>query len=63
MGEGRKRKRGENVFPIFRKRAADSSVSREGGGKRRAGDADREFDSDARVLGEEKTRDGVARGI
>ena len=58
-GEGRNRKRGENVFPIFRKRAADSSVSREGDKKRRARDVDRELESDARVQGEEKARDGV----
>ena len=53
------RKRGENVFPVFRKRAADSSVSGEGGGKRRAGDADRELENGARVPGEEKTKDGA----
>ena len=53
------RKRGENVFPVFRKRAADSSVSGEGGGKRRAGDADRELENGARVPGEENARDGV----
>ena len=63
-GEGRDRERGANVFTISRKRAADSSVSGEGGGKRGAGDADREPRSDldprtGEVPGEEKARDGV----
>ena len=34
-------------------------MSGEGGGKRRAGDADRELESDTRVPEEEKPRDGV----